>query len=75
MLWQFGVRALEEPLEESLHIVGHERWPERRHFVDDAAEGPDITLVIIRLIFPHLRRGIIRRPRLRVIKPLGIGHL
>lgn len=49
-------------------LVGSIR-PEGRlqhgHLVEDAPQRPDIAFEIIRFLVPHLRRGIVRRPRLR----------
>ena len=38
-----------------VHVTTTKRWLKREHFVDDAAQRPDIRLVTVRLIFPDLR--------------------
>jgi len=57
-------------LEEACHIVCSERWLIGNRFVQNAPQRPNIALSIIRLILPHLRRGIVGRARLRVQETL-----
>jgi hypothetical protein len=57
-------------LEEACHIVRSERWLIGDRFVQNAPQRPNIALSIIRLILPHLRRGIVGRARLRVQETL-----
>lgn len=55
---------------EPLHIVGVEGGLKGGHLVEDAAEGPHIRLVVVRLVLPHLGAGVVRRSRLGVEQTL-----
>lgn len=57
-----------------VHITATEGWLKSKHLVDDAAKGPDIRLVTVGLILPHLGGGVVRSARLRVVKPVLVGH-
>lgn len=49
------VHSFKHALVEPVHVVRTERWLERAHLVEDAAEGPDVALSIVGLIAPDLR--------------------
>ena len=51
---------------QALHVISSERWHQRTHLVEYAAQGPDITLTVVRLVTPDLRTGIVGRSRLCV---------
>ena len=44
--------------QESLHVIGSERWFEGYGFIYHTAKWPNIRLFIIRKVFPNLRTGI-----------------
>ena len=73
MGWQLLEVALDQLLEEALHVVGLEGRTECCHLVDDAAEAPDVTLVVVGLVLPDLRRGVVRSASLRVIQAQRVG--
>ena len=64
------VLALEHALVESVHVVGAEGRLERAHFVQDAAQRPDIRLRPVRLILPHFWACVVRSACLRVQEAL-----
>ena len=78
MLRNFRQYSLENFLIESLHIFSSKWWLESNHLINDAPKTPDITFDIIGLIFPNLRRGIVRRRRpayyLRSQRRVGFNH-
>ena len=51
---------------EALHVISSEWWHERTHLVKNAAERPDITLAVIRLVAPHFGTRVVRGASLRV---------
>lgn len=48
-----------------------------RHFVDNAAQRPDIASAIVGLISPHFRTGVVRSSSLRVgqLPSYNLGHV
>lgn len=60
------VNSFNHFLEKACHIVCSERWLIGYRFVQNAPQRPNIAFSIIRLILPHLRRGIVGRARLCV---------
>jgi len=60
----------EHLLEKAVHVVGAERRLEGAHFVEDATEGPDVALGIVRLISPDLGRSVVGGPCLSVQETL-----
>jgi len=61
-----GVLALKHFLEEPVHVVSSEGRHQSAHLVHYAAQGPDITLVVVRLVLPHLWGSVVRCSRLGV---------
>lgn len=51
-----GVVASQDFEDESLHAVGVERVSERHHLVQDAAKGPNVRLLVVRLFLADFRR-------------------
>ena len=51
---------------ETLHALGSEWWKKRYHFIENTAERPDVTQMIVRLFFPYLRTSVIRGACLRL---------
>ncbi len=45
---------------EPLKVCGSEWRSECAHFIQNTAEGPDVTLDSVRLVFPDLRTGVVR---------------
>ena len=70
MRWDPWVSSFNHFFVEACHIISTERGFQRNRFVEHAPEWPDIWLAIVRLIFPHLWRGIIRCACLSVEKSL-----
>lgn len=57
--------------EQLVHVLSVEGRLKRQHLVDDAAQGPNIRFVVVWLIAPDFRTGVVRRPSLRVVEALG----
>jgi len=57
-------------------VVAFEGVLEGAHFVEDAAEGPDVAFVVVGLLLTELRRQVVRRPhhRMRKVRSL-VQHL
>jgi hypothetical protein len=66
-LW---IAALKYALEEPIHVISSERRHQGTHLIYDTAERPDIRLVIIRLVLPDFRAGIVRSTSLGVKQTL-----
>ena len=75
MLWDLWQNSLKNFLIESLHIFSLKGWLKSYHLIDNTPQTPDITFDIIWLIFPNLRRGIIRRPCLSIVESFWVGDL
>ena len=45
---------------ETFHILGCKRRVECNELVKDTAQGPNITLVIVGFVLPHLGTGVVR---------------
>lgn len=54
---------------ESVDVRSHEGRPESRHFVEDAAHGPDIALAVVGQIRPYFRTGVVWSASLGAGKP------
>lgn len=59
-----------DTFEELVHVTARKGRLKRKHFVDDAAEGPHVGLVTVGLVLPHLRRGVVGSSCLRVVEPV-----
>ena len=70
VLGKLLIVAFDELLEEALHVVGLERRAESYHLVYDTAEAPNVTLIVIWIVLPHLWRSIVRRTCLCVKQSL-----
>ena len=66
MLGQFGVRARKDAVVETFHAFCAEWRIERAHLIDNTTEGPNVTLLVIGLLLPDLRTGIVWGSRLGV---------
>lgn len=60
--------SFEDALEQPLHVFCLEGRLERDHLVDDAAETPDVTLDVVRLVLPNFGTRVVWRPSLRVVE-------
>lgn len=60
-------------LVKQVHICSLERRRQCDHFVEDTAQRPYITLIIVGLIFPYLWRCIIGRASLREEHTIFLG--
>lgn len=58
-----------------LHIFSLKWRFEGNHFINHTPQTPHVTLDVVRLIFPHLRRSVVGRARLSVIQPLLVSNL
>lgn len=54
---------------ELLHILSFKRGLQCTHLVKDTAQTPNIGLLIMGQIFPHLRGCVVRRTGLGVTQP------
>lgn len=62
----FGIHSFEDFAVEALHAFCSEWRLESDEFVEHTAERPDIAAPVIGLIFPDLRRGVVRSAGLGV---------
>ena len=62
----FRVDASQDLFVEALHIFSSERRFQSDGFIENAPQGPNVAFLIIRLISPNFRTGIVRRPSLSV---------
>ena len=67
------VLAAEHFTVQTSHVVCPEGRPQRNRFVEDAAERPDVTFHVVRLVAPDLGTRIVRCARLSVEQP-SLGH-
>jgi hypothetical protein len=74
-LWYSCQVTFEYFLIQPLHILGCERRLESNHFIEDAAERPDIALDVVGLVSPDLRTGIIGRASLSIVQALLVCYL
>lgn len=56
-----GVGRAQDLEDEALHGVGVEGVAERAHLVEDAAEGPDVRLLVVGLLLADLRGQVVGR--------------
>ena len=61
-------------LKQTVHIFRLERRLQHSHFISHTSQRPNVTLHIVRLVPPHLRRGIVRCPSLG-INQSHLGYL
>jgi hypothetical protein len=73
LLADWLINAFKHFLIEPVHVIRTEGRFQGADLVQDTAHGPNIRFVIVRLVLPHLRRGIIRRACLSVEQTL-FGH-
>ena len=70
------VRGLTDFFEKKLHILALEGRKQGCHLIQNAANGPDVTLKVIRHVSPHFRARIVRCACLCANKPfLDVDHL
>jgi len=74
MLRNARVNAFTDSLVQMVHVAPAERWFERQHLVNYAAEGPHVRLEAVWLVLPHFRRGVVRRASLRVVEPIRLSY-
>ena len=65
MTWDLGVLSRKDLRVQSLHCLSSERRHFHDNLVEDATGTPNVTSVIVRLVFPDLRAGVVRGSRLR----------
>lgn len=74
-----GTVAFDHLLVEAFHVVGMEGWLQSCHLIEDTPQRPDIGLVVVGLVLPDLRRGVVGRAGLGVEEPffgdLGDVHV
>lgn len=58
-----------------VHITSAKGRLQRKHLVYDAPKGPNIRLVTVRLILPHLGGGVVWSASLRVVQPVLVCYL
>lgn len=75
VLWNFRVRAGEHSAVKPVHVNGFKRRVKGRHFVNHAAQRPDVAFVVVRLVFPDLGTCVVRRARLSVEQSVLVGNL
>lgn len=66
VVWDSRELAFDYLFVKTLHVVCSEWGHKGTHLIEDATEGPDITLAIIGLVTPDFRTGIIRSASLCV---------
>lgn len=77
MGWHSVVGTTGDLCGQSLHALRSERRQKRYHFVEDAAQAPDVARVVVWLIFPDFWTGVVRRSRLSREQALlgDLGHI
>ena len=60
------VNSFHNPLIESFHVLGREGRVEGDELVEDAAERPDVRLVVVGFVLPDLGARVVRRSCLRL---------
>ena len=70
MVWYPREFPFDDLFIETLHVIGAERGNQSTHLIKDAAERPDITLRVIRLIAPYFWACVIWCASLRVTQSL-----
>jgi len=68
--WDSRVLTLYALLVKASHVVCSEGRHQRAHLVEDAAQGPDVTLGVVGHVSPHLRTGIVGCTSLSVTQAL-----
>jgi hypothetical protein len=66
MTGNLGKLAFYDFFVQALHVISSEWRDQGAHLIEHAPQGPDITLPIIGLVFPHFWGGIVWGPCLRV---------
>ena len=64
MRWNLRVYSLKNSVVQSLHVFGGKGRVQSYKLVENAAQGPDVWLVVVWFVLPHLRTSIVRRPSL-----------
>ena len=75
VLGDLGVVALHDLLVEAGHVLGHEGGFAGDHFVEDAAEGPDVGLEGVGFVAPDFGGGVVGRAGLGVVEAVLGGEL
>lgn len=57
-------------LEQAWIVLCPKGRQESTHLIDDATQSPDITLIIVLLVFPDLGTGVVRGSSLRCCKSI-----
>jgi hypothetical protein len=68
--WGGGLPTFEDLLVETFHVFGAEGGLESDHLVEDATQGPDVGLGVVRLVAPNLGTGVVRGAGLGVAEAL-----
>jgi len=68
MVWYTGVFAFYYHFVKALHVVGSKWWDKCTHLIQNTSKRPDVTLAIIRHVFPHFRGSVVRGSSLGVAK-------
>lgn len=71
------VLAFDHLFVQALHVVGPEGWVQGAHFVENAAQRPNVTFGVVGHIPPDFRTGVVRGTRLCITQPLlhDFGHI
>ena len=72
--WDLRVNSFHDSLIETFHVLGREGRVEGHQLVEDAAERPDIRLVVVGFVLPDLGTRIVRRASLR-LQNARLGNL
>jgi hypothetical protein len=57
--WDLGVVTLQHLFKEPIHVSSSEGRLERSNFVEHAAQRPQVALIVVGLVLPHLRAGVV----------------
>ena len=74
MLRWGGIQPVNHFLEEPLHAFTLEWRAKTYRLVEHTTKAPDVRLIAVRLVHPHLRTSVVRRACLRVTKA-SLGDL
>jgi hypothetical protein len=64
------IRTFKDPFEQTIHVISTEWWDKCAHLINYTAQRPNVTFVIVRLVFPNFRTRIVRSTSLSIKKTL-----
>jgi hypothetical protein len=74
VVWNARVFAFHYYFVKTLHIVGSKWRHKRTHLIQNTAQTPYITFLVMRHVFPYFGRRIVRRSSLRIRESLFLDY-